>query len=107
MLHPRLTLVETSESSQPIAKLVNNDHFNGCTILQALMTTNSGGTASLPPGQAGDGGPSVFLIEYCDGFTATMLGMGSWMVPRATGSTRDSPFTYNFQQSPATPKLQH
>jgi hypothetical protein len=51
--------------------------------LERLMTgTESGGTATLPPGQQGDGGPCVFLIEYCDGFTATMLGMGAWMVPR-------------------------
>ena len=47
-----------------------------------MTGVTSGGEATLPPGQQGDGGASVFLIEYVDGFKATMLGMGSWMVPR-------------------------
>ena len=29
-----------------------------------------------------DTDPCVFVIEYCDGFKANFLGLGSWSVPR-------------------------
>ena len=29
-----------------------------------------------------DSDPCVFVIEYCDGFKANLLGLGSWSVPR-------------------------
>ena len=30
----------------------------------------------------GESNPCVFVIEYCDGFRAFLLGMGSYKVPR-------------------------
>eukprot|EP01043_Picozoa_sp_COSAG02_P062819 COSAG02_NODE_8761_length_2453_cov_1.677995_2_plen_68_part_00 len=34
--------------------------------------------------ELGDADPCVFVIEYCDGFRAFLLGMGSYSVPRNT-----------------------
>jgi hypothetical protein len=51
-------------------------------VMGAAVAGEDAGSSSVPPGQQGDGGPCVFLIEYCDGFRATMFGMGTWSVPR-------------------------
>ena len=32
--------------------------------------------------ELGESDPCVFVIEYCDGFRAFLLGMGSYSVPR-------------------------
>ena len=40
-----------------------------------------GGTGPLQH-ELADSDPCVFVIEYCDGFRAFLLGMGNYSVPR-------------------------
>ena len=62
-----------------------------CRAAQSLLSTDLCLSAcycyrliGIGPLQAelGESDPCVFVIEYCDGFRAFLLGMGSYKVPR-------------------------